>query len=242
MRRLREQLGGDADLHVLGEEHDAHVGMAAADLVRGLNALVGLGRRHADVHDGHIGQMLVDCREQLVGVRRFRHDFDALAAHERRDALAQQRAVIRDHDAHGSSAVTTVPAPRGLRMRSVPSSAATRSASPCRPVPAVSSAPPTPSSAISMTAEPGRRETRTDALLAWAYLATLASASQATKYAASSTGSGRRVAPSKETVVVTPARAARESRAARRPWLSTAGWMPRASSRSSSSDWDSSSP
>ena len=42
--------------------------MAAADLVRGLDALVGLRRRHADVHDGHIGLVLVDRREQLVGV------------------------------------------------------------------------------------------------------------------------------------------------------------------------------
>src|SRR5204862_7105987 len=126
-------------------------------------------------------------REQLVGVGRLRDDLDALAAHERRDALAQQPAVVGDHDAHGSSAVTTVPACGGLRIRSVPSSAATRSASPCRPVPAVSSAPPMPSSAISMVAMPFRRETRTDAADAWAYLATLARASQATKYAASST-------------------------------------------------------
>ena len=35
-------------------------------------------------------------------------------------------------------------------------------------------------------------------------------------------------------------RAASESRAAARPWLSTAGWIPRASSRSSASDWASS--
>src|SRR4051795_3822685 len=181
MRRLREQLGGDADLHVLGEEHDAHAGMAAADLVRGLDALVGLGRGHADVHDGHVGLVKVDRGQQLIRVRRLRDHVDALAAHEGRDALAQQAAVVGDHDAHGSSAVTTVPSPAGLRMRSVPSSAATRSASPWSPVPADSSAPPTPSSAISITATPSRRETCPDALVAWAYWATLASASQATK-------------------------------------------------------------
>ena len=127
-------------------------------------------------------------------------------------------------------------------MRSVPSSAATRSASPWRPVPAVSSAPPTPSSAISIAAMPFRRLTRTDAADAWAYLATLASASQATKYAASSTCSGRRSGLWKETAVGTLAREASESSAALRPWLSTAGWIPRASSRSSSSDRESSSP
>src|SRR3954451_1745792 len=152
-----------------------------ADLVRGPDPLVGLGRRHADVDDRHVGSVLVDRGEQPLRVRRLGDDLDALAAHERCDALAQQPAVVGDHDAHGSSAVTMVPAPGGLRMRSVPSSAATRSASPCRPVPVVSSAPPTPSSVISMTATPLRRETRTDALVACAYFATLASASQATK-------------------------------------------------------------
>ena len=91
-------MGCDADLDVLGEEHDAHVRMAAADLVRRLDAFVGLGRRHADVHDGHVGLVLVDRREQLVGVGRLGDDIDALAAHERRDALAQQRL---------SSAITT---------------------------------------------------------------------------------------------------------------------------------------
>src|SRR3954453_2574264 len=127
-------------------------------------------------------------------------------------------------------------------MPSVPSSAATRPASPCRPVPAVSSAPPTPSSAISMAAMPFRRETRTDAADARAYLATLARASQATKYAASSTCSGRRSGLWNETAVGTLAREASESSAALRPGLSTAEWIPRARSRSPSNDRESSSP
>ena len=38
-------------LDVLGEEDDAHRGVAAADLVRGLDPLVGVRRRHADVDD-----------------------------------------------------------------------------------------------------------------------------------------------------------------------------------------------
>src|SRR3954463_7289202 len=174
-------MGRDAHLDVLGEEHDPHRGMAAANLVRGEDPLVGLRRRHADVHDRHVGFVLVDRGNQLLRGLRLGNDLDAFAAEERSDALAHQPAVVGDHDPHGSSAVTTVPAPTGLRIRSVPSSAATRSASPWRPVPAVSSAPPTPSSAISMTATPSRRETRTDALVACAYFPTLASASHATK-------------------------------------------------------------
>src|SRR5215207_2291067 len=165
LRRFGQQLGGDADLDMVGEQHDADVRVAAADLVRCLDALVSLRRRHADVHDGHVGLVLVDRREQLVGARSLRDDIDALAAYERRDALAEQRTVVGDYDPHGSSAVTTVPAPGGLRMRSVPSSAATRSASPWSPLPADSWAPPTPSSAISTSATPFRRAIRTEAVL-----------------------------------------------------------------------------
>src|SRR4051794_19361897 len=235
-------MGRDAHLDVLGEEHDPDRGMAAANLVRGPDPLVGLRRRHADVHDRHVGFVVVERGDQLLRVLRLGDDLDAFAAEERSDALAHEPAVVGDHDPHGSSAVTTVPAPRGLRMRRVPSSAATRSASPWRPVPAVSSAPPTPSSAISMAAMPFPRETRTDAVDARAYLATLARASQATKYAASSTCSGRRSRLWKETAVGTLAREASESSAALRPWFSTAGWIRRASSRSSSNDRESSSP
>src|SRR3954452_3822871 len=239
MRRLGQNLGCDADLYVLGEEDDAHVRMAAADLVRRLDPLVSLGRRHADVDDGQIGLAAVDRREQLVAGRRLRDDIDPLAAHEGHDALPQQRAVVGDHDAHESSAVTTVPSPGGLRTRSVPLSAATRSARPWSPVPADSSAPPTPSSAISIATTPFRRATRIEALVAFAYFATFASASQATKYAASCTGSGRRSAPAHETLAGTGERDARDSSAAFSPWLSTAGWMPRASSRTPSSERES---
>ena len=108
-----------------------------------------------------------------------------------------------------------------------------------RPQPVV--APPTPSSLTSMHAERPLRHTRTVAVSACEYLATLASASHATKYAASSTGPGSRSLGSYDTVVATVARVASAFSADPRPCSSTAGCSPRASSRSSCSECCSSS-
>ena len=79
------------------------------------------------------------------------------------------------------------------------------------------------------------RARRPSASVAWAYLATFASASETTKYAAVSTGAGRRCSPSVSTRRPAPARGRRAacSAGSRPRSVSTAGWMPRASSRSS---------
>ena len=82
LRGLRQQPQGDADLDVLGEEHDPHVRMAPPQLVRGLDPLLGLRRGHADVDDREIGPVLVDRGEQLLGRRRLGDDLDALVADE----------------------------------------------------------------------------------------------------------------------------------------------------------------
>ena len=91
----------------------------------------------------------------------------------------------------GSSALTTVPPPGGLDTESRPPRASTRSARPRRPEPEAGSAPPTPSSAISTIAAVAVRLSRTTTADASAYFATFASASDATKYAANSTGRGQ---------------------------------------------------
>ena len=91
-----------------------------ADLVRRAQPFVGERRRHPDVDDRHVGLVLVDLAQQLLGGRRLRRHVDPGAPQERGDALAHERAVVGDHDAHGSSAVTTVPAPRRARDEQVP--------------------------------------------------------------------------------------------------------------------------
>ena len=83
--------------------------------------------------------------------------------------------------AFGMRATSRVPPPLGLTISSVPLIAARRSARPRRPLPSVGSAPPTPSSTISTVRWPSRNSARTVALVALAYFAILASASDTVK-------------------------------------------------------------
>ena len=84
------------------------------------------------------------------------------------------------------------------------------------------------------------RVSRTITAVAPAYFATFASASDATKYAANSTGLGRRGPGSTTSSVGTAERRTSAWSAGSRPCSSAAGWIPRASSRSSASDMASS--
>ena len=81
-------------------------------------------------------------------------DLDAGGLQHARDPFAQQQRVLADHDPHGITPRTRVPPPGGLSTTSVPSSAASRSAIPRSPEPAAGSAPPAPSSAISIASAP----------------------------------------------------------------------------------------
>src|SRR6185312_2057558 len=135
---------------------------------------------------------------------------------------------------HGITACSRVPPPGGLCTVSEPPTEATRSASPASPLPDPAWAPPTPSSLTSTSSRPACSRTVTTAALAWACLATLASASDTTKYAVASTWAGNRPGGTARICVVTGERSTSAWIAPSRPvWVSTAGWMPRASSRSS---------
>src|SRR6185369_622981 len=95
------------------------------------------------------------------GVPGTTHDLVARVLEQAGEALAQEHGVLGDHDAHGSCTAIRVPAPGGLSMASVPPWAATRSAMPGRPIPALVSAPPTPSSTTRRRSTPFSRAVST---------------------------------------------------------------------------------
>src|SRR5208282_1231441 len=107
------------------------------------------------------------------------------------EPLPEQGLIFADHDPHGSSAPSVVPAPGRLSQRSRPPRASTRSASPRSPPPPSllpsRRAPPIPSSPTSTTSWPPVRARRTISSPARACLRALASPSATTKYAVLST-------------------------------------------------------
>ena len=153
---LGEHARRDAVLDVRGEHDDRDARVARADRPRG------------DAAPPRCGSGASGCRrsprrararrrgEQLVGGPGLGRHLEPGLAEQRGDPLADEQVVVRDHDPHGSSALTVVPAAGRADTRSRPSSASTRSASPRSPLPRASSAPPTPSSAISIVGEPVR--------------------------------------------------------------------------------------
>ena len=64
--------------------------------------------------------MLGDREQQRVGVPEGGDDLVSAVLEQAPEPLAQQHLVLGDHDPHGSSAVSVVPAPGSLSMRSVP--------------------------------------------------------------------------------------------------------------------------
>ncbi len=63
--------------------------------------------RQADVDDGEVGLLRHDLADQRLAVGDGRHDLDPVVAQQTGEAVAQQREVLGDHYAHGSSAWTS---------------------------------------------------------------------------------------------------------------------------------------
>ena len=117
-------------------------------------------------------------------------DLEAVGVEHAREPVAQQAEVLGDYDAHGSSAVTTVPEPTGLDTVNTPSKGASRRINPRRPEPAAGSAPPRPSSATRSTRRSARSSTLTSICDAPLWRIALVTSSTALKYSADSSGAG----------------------------------------------------
>ncbi len=106
---------------VLTEDDHADLRVGVTDDVGCPDPFVGLGRRHADVGDHDIGEMLVNCRQQLVVVGTAGHDVQVVVERQdRTDALSHEEAVFGDHHSqcHGGSVTGPGEAPvAGIALR-----------------------------------------------------------------------------------------------------------------------------
>ena len=188
---VREQLERVPLLDVLRQHEHAGLRLPLADRGGGAQALVGVGRRHADVDDGDVGLVRRDLAQQVLGVARLADDLDAGLLEQPRDALAQQHRVVGDTTRMGSPPARSCPARRRVDLEP-PVDGRRRGrrarAGPC---------PPPDRRRRRRRRGPRRRRgrssraTRHRARSACAYLATFVSASATTKYAAASTGAGQ---------------------------------------------------
>src|SRR5262245_1832718 len=224
---LGDQLHRVGGLDMLGEDEHADLGARHADLLGRAQPLVGVRRRQADVYDDRVGRPQVDLAHQILPGLALTDDLESCLLQEAGQALPEQDDVLGDHDAHGISTVSTVPAPGGLLRRTRPPSASTRSMIPRSPLPVPTSAPPRPSSVTPTPRLPPLSRTSTRTNVASACLAAFVTASDTAKYAATSTCSGSREGRSTTISVAIGDLAARASSAASRPRLvRRAGWMP----------------
>ena len=160
------------------------------------------------------------------------------SSQQRDDPAADEQVVVRDHDPHGSSARDGRAGARaGWSTSRRPSSASTRSASPRRPAAArlVGAADAVVGDLDAQRRRP--RRTRIAAVVAPGVLGDVGQRLAGDEVGGELDRLAAAARRSSQTTSSGPARAWRASRApAARPCSSTAGWMPRASSRSSASE------
>jgi hypothetical protein len=71
------------------------------DTAGGAQALVRVGRRHANVDHRDVGLMRADLAEQILAVAGLAGDLEARLLQQPRDSLAQQHRILGDHHADG---------------------------------------------------------------------------------------------------------------------------------------------
>ena len=103
-----------AGLDVPGEHEDAQVRVGGSQAARDPRTVVGVIRRHADDDDRDVGLRLVDRGLERVGVAGLGDDLVPCVGEQAGEPLAEQRGVLSDHDAHGTTASTIVPRPSSL--------------------------------------------------------------------------------------------------------------------------------
>ena len=176
-----DETHGVVGVDVLGEQEQPDVDVGPSDLDGGVEAFGGVTGRHADVDDGGVGWIAIDEAEQLDSVTGLADDLESGLGQDASHPFAEQHGVVGEDHAHGIAATSRVPPPAGLSTVSRPLSVASRSTSPCRPLPFLPSAPPRPLSITSIHSSPSARRPRTVMLDASACLTAFVMASLTTK-------------------------------------------------------------
>src|SRR5260370_36224335 len=232
---MLQEARGIPRVQVLGEAQRADAGVGAAELLRGGQALIGVGGRHLDVDDRYVGMLGSYDPDELLGVIGLAHHLYAGLFQQPGRALPDQHGVVRDHDPHGISARIRVAPPATWPTQRWPPSAPTRSATSANRASGSWPGPAAASTVISMTSRSPQcfAFTVAPSVLAWALVSPQASAMR--KYPAASTGAGSRSCVRAPTLSGVGLPSASASTAAASPSsASTAGEMPWARSRSSS--------
>src|SRR5512132_281426 len=107
--------------------------MRPADLLRGGDPLVGVGRGHLDVDDGDVRALELDAAQEARSVLGFPHHVEAGVGEEAGEPLPQEHGIVGDDYPHGISARILTPPPGARSTARRPSRAPTRSSSSTSP-------------------------------------------------------------------------------------------------------------
>src|SRR5205823_4863155 len=115
---VAEQFLGIPAVDVLREHDHPDVRMSCAYIDRGAQSVLGVIGRHPDVGQQQIGMLALDERGQLAGVSGRCDDGEPCAVEQEDEPFSKQRLVLTYDDAHGISAMSTVPKPAAVSTSS----------------------------------------------------------------------------------------------------------------------------